>query len=282
MKMSNSGTKAFLFAVPIAILGGLIGLGGAEFRLPVLMRVFQYQAKRAVPINLAISLVTVVSAAATRITTTTVEPVVALLPILILFASASMMGAYIGTGYLHRLHDSHFERIVAALLILIGALLIAESLFDFATHRVAEGMLANAILAIGFGLIIGVISSLLGVAGGELIIPALILVFGLGVKEAGTASLLISSATIVVGLFRYWKQGRYNDYREMTEMVVPMGIGSVIGSIAGAAMIGLVSAALLKALLGCILILSSLKIFSTASAPSPKSARTSGSAASSR
>jgi uncharacterized membrane protein YfcA len=143
-------------------------------------------------------------------------------------------------------------------------------------------MLANAVLAIGFGLIIGVISSLCGVAGGELIIPGLILVFGLGVKEAGTASLLISSATILVGLFRYWKQGRYNDYHEMTEMVIPMGIGSVIGSIAGAAMIGLVSAALLKALLGCILILSSLKIFSTASAPSPKNARTSGSAASSR
>jgi hypothetical protein len=27
---------AFLSAIPIAILGGLIGLGGAEFRLPVL------------------------------------------------------------------------------------------------------------------------------------------------------------------------------------------------------------------------------------------------------
>jgi uncharacterized membrane protein YfcA len=76
--------KAFLYAVPIAVLGGLIGLGGAEFRLPVLMRVFEYKAKRAVPINLAISLVTVVCAFATRITTASVEPVVALFPLLIL------------------------------------------------------------------------------------------------------------------------------------------------------------------------------------------------------
>jgi uncharacterized membrane protein YfcA len=53
-------------------------------------------------------------------------------------------------------------------------------------------------------------------------------------------------------------------------MVIPMGIGSVIGSIAGAAMIGIVSAVLLKTLLGCILILSSLKILSAASEPSPK------------
>lgn len=28
---------AFAFAVPIAVLGGQIGLGGAEFRLPVLV-----------------------------------------------------------------------------------------------------------------------------------------------------------------------------------------------------------------------------------------------------
>jgi uncharacterized membrane protein YfcA len=273
--------KAFLLAAPIAVLGGLIGLGGAEFRLPVLMRMFRYPAKRAVPINLAISLVTVVSASATRVTTAAVEPVLALLPILVLFAVASMIGAYIGTGYLLRLHDPHFEKVVAVLLILIGGLLIAESLFDFATHRVAEGVLANAALAVGFGLIIGIISSLLGVAGGELIIPALILVFGLGIKEAGTASLLISSVTIFVGLFRYWKQGRYHD-NDVTEMVIPMGLGSVIGSIAGAAMIGIVSASLLKNLLGCILILSSLKIFSAATEPSPKNMQPSGPAISRR
>jgi uncharacterized membrane protein YfcA len=262
--------KAFLFAVPIAVLGGLIGLGGAEFRLPVLMQVFGYQAKRAVPINLAISLVTVVCAFATRVTTAAVEPVLILLPTLVLFTGASMTGAYIGTGYLHRLHDANFEKIVALLLIFIGGLLIAESLFDFATHRVADEMLANALLALALGGMIGVISSLLGVAGGELIIPALILVFGVGVKEAGTASLLISSATILVGFFRYWRQGRYRDSHDLKGVVAPMGIGSVIGSIAGAAIVGLVSASLLKALLGGILILSSIKIFS---ASSPSSVR---------
>jgi uncharacterized membrane protein YfcA len=281
MKMPNSGTKAFLFAVPIAVLGGLIGLGGAEFRLPVLMRVFQYQAKRAVPINLAISLVTVVSAAATRITTTAVEPILVLLPILILFAGASMMGAYIGTGYLHRLHDSQFEKVVATLLVAIGGVLIIESFIGFATHRVAEGMLLNAALALGLGLMVGIISSLLGVAGGELIIPALILVFGAGVKEAGTASLFISSVTILVGLLRYRRQGRYRGH-DVTGMVIPMGLGSVIGSIAGAAIIGLISAALLKAMLGCILVISALKIFSAVVVPAPNAAGAAGSGVSHR
>ena len=33
---------AFLYGAPIGALGGLIGLGGAEFRLPVLKAVFNY------------------------------------------------------------------------------------------------------------------------------------------------------------------------------------------------------------------------------------------------
>lgn len=36
---SNRPLIAFVFAIPIAILGGLIGLGGAEFRLPGLVAI---------------------------------------------------------------------------------------------------------------------------------------------------------------------------------------------------------------------------------------------------
>ena len=40
---------AFLVAIPIALLGGLIGLGGAEFRLPVPAGPLRYAARQAVP-----------------------------------------------------------------------------------------------------------------------------------------------------------------------------------------------------------------------------------------
>lgn len=46
-------------------------------------------------------------------------------------------------------------------------------------------------------------SSVLGVAGGELIIPTLVFVFGAGIKVSGTSSLLISVPTILVGLWRH-------------------------------------------------------------------------------
>ena len=57
---------AFLAAIPIAVLGGLIGHGGAEFRLPVLAGPLRYAARQAVPLNLAISLITLATSRVSR------------------------------------------------------------------------------------------------------------------------------------------------------------------------------------------------------------------------
>lgn len=43
---------ALLWGALIAVLGGLIGLGGAEFRLPDLVGVFRFRTLQAIVINL--------------------------------------------------------------------------------------------------------------------------------------------------------------------------------------------------------------------------------------
>lgn len=53
---------AALAGIAIGILGGLIGLGGAEFRLPVLIALFGFAALQAIILNKAMSLVVVTSA----------------------------------------------------------------------------------------------------------------------------------------------------------------------------------------------------------------------------
>jgi uncharacterized membrane protein YfcA len=65
---------AFAFAVPIAALGGLIGLGGAELRLPVLVGPLGYPPRRAVPLNLAVSVVTIAAALAIRARSVSLDP----------------------------------------------------------------------------------------------------------------------------------------------------------------------------------------------------------------
>ena len=53
---------SFFYAIPIGVLGGLVGLGGAEFRLPVLAGPLNYTARQAVPLNLVVSLVSNITA----------------------------------------------------------------------------------------------------------------------------------------------------------------------------------------------------------------------------
>src|SRR5215208_4267639 len=94
----RSPVAALLYGAPIGLLGGLIGLGGAEFRLPVLAGVFRYAARRAVALNLAISLITVVSALLIRGGTLSLAPLVGLLPVVLAMIVGAVSAAYIGTA----------------------------------------------------------------------------------------------------------------------------------------------------------------------------------------
>lgn len=55
-------TGAFFSGAGIGTLAGLIGLGGAEFRLPLLIGLYRFGALEAVIINKALSLVVAISA----------------------------------------------------------------------------------------------------------------------------------------------------------------------------------------------------------------------------
>src|SRR5918998_2767933 len=103
----RSPIAALLYGAPIGLLGGLIGLGGAEFRLPVLAGVFGYAARRAVALNLAISLITVVSALLIRAGTLSLLPLVALLPVMI---AGAVCAAYLGTAFVHRISEQLLEQ----------------------------------------------------------------------------------------------------------------------------------------------------------------------------
>jgi uncharacterized protein len=61
-KSSSRYASAFAGGAVIGTLGGMIGLGGAEFRLPLLIGLFGFSALEAVIVNKAMSLVVVASA----------------------------------------------------------------------------------------------------------------------------------------------------------------------------------------------------------------------------
>ena len=223
---------------------------------------FGYRARRAVALNLAISFITVVSPLLTRAGTLSVAPVVALLPVVIAMIAGALAAAYLGTAFVHRITEQLLERIILTLLVVVGTGLIVEAFLPQEVPGLLPNALAVRVLAaLLFGLGIGLVSSLLGVAGGELIIMTLLFAFGADVKTAGTASLLISLPTVAVGVVRHARLKAFDERLDLTQTVAPMGVGSVIGAVAGGLLVGLVPAAALKLVLGVILIVSAVRIF---------------------
>jgi uncharacterized protein len=64
---SEGRWRQLLPGAAVAILGGLIGLGGAECRLPILIGIFALYPHRAVRTNLLISLATLAMSAGARL-----------------------------------------------------------------------------------------------------------------------------------------------------------------------------------------------------------------------
>jgi uncharacterized protein len=253
---------AFLYSLPIAILGGLIGLGGAEFRLPVLAGPLGYLTRRAIPINLAVSLITLFASLLIRSRALSLTSLVPFRQAISAMIAGTMIAAFFGTQLTGKLSDEKLERVILILLIAIGLLLVIEG---FLPKQLPAFLPANEMwhicAGIVFGLLIGLVSSLLGVAGGELIIPTLVFAFGADIKTAGTASLIISLPTVFVGVVRYAMRGAFDSRKDLTGTVTPMGIGSIIGSFIGGLLVGIISISVLKVILGIILNVSAWRLF---------------------
>lgn len=160
----------------VGLAGGLVGLGGAELRLPYLAGTLRLPLRTAIPVNLAVSLITLLAALPTRLYTLRPASLIPFLYETTALGLGAIVGAYSGVSWLRRLSPAALTRAVFALLLTLGLMMMAESVVSIAPLGVLPAtMLLKIISGLVLGFAIGAISGLLGVAGGEVIIPTLIL-----------------------------------------------------------------------------------------------------------
>jgi uncharacterized membrane protein YfcA len=251
----------------IGVFGGLIGLGGAEFRLPLLIGMFELFPRRAVRINLLISLATLLASAGARLSLAQAANVVNHKIEIAGMLVGGIAAAWIGAGVLSRLPKHRIMPIIGVLLIAISVLLVLETLFTGATALgLPDDGPVRLVAALAAGLLVGSVSSMLGVAGGELIIPILIFVFGADIRTAGTASVLISIPVVATGITRHVLTGHFRSRSMLTNLVLPMSVGSLLGAIAGGYLAAWSPTALLRVILAVILAVSAIKLLTKRSA----------------
>lgn len=84
---------AVLTGALVGVLGGMIGLGGAEFRLPLLIGLFGFAALHAVIINKAMSLIVVITALPARLLSIPLDQLTPHWPVAANLLAGSLLGA---------------------------------------------------------------------------------------------------------------------------------------------------------------------------------------------
>jgi uncharacterized membrane protein YfcA len=173
--------------------------------------------------------------------------------------AGSLLGAWLGASWATKLSSKNLYRVIAVLLVVIAAVLL------FGHDAASTGAMLTGASQIVAGVIsgfsIGVVASLLGVAGGELLIPTLILLFGADIKLAGSLSLAVSLPTMLVGFARYSQDKSFAVIKEKGGFVAVMAAGSIVGTFIGGQILGIAPSGVLIPLLVVILLVSAFKVW---------------------
>ncbi len=257
--LRRTGWAPVAAGASVGLLGGMIGLGGAELRLPLLIGLFGFAALSAVVLNKALSLVVVATALPARLGAVPFGDLVDRADVVLTLLAGSLLGAWVGAAWASRLRTATLHRVLGALLVLLAVVLVAEHLggtdplgLDGAA-RTAVGVVA------GFG--IGVVAAVMGVAGGELLIPTTTVLYGVDVALAGSVSLAVSLPTVVVALARYRRDGSTAVLHDERRFLLLMAAGSVGGTLVGGLLLGVLATALVVPLLVVLLLLSALQVW---------------------
>lgn len=158
------------------------------------------------------------------------------------------------------MHSGTLYKVISILLVAIAAVLIFGHDFTASSEPPFEGWVLW-IAGVTAGLAIGIVASLMGVAGRELLIPMLVLLFGVEIRLAGSLSLAVSLPTMLVGFARYSRDRRFAVLAQYKAFVLSIAAGSIVGTFIGALLLGYISAAVLIPLLALVLLVSAIKVW---------------------
>ncbi len=199
--MSLSLVIGLILSALIGLSLGLIGGGGSIITVPVLVYVLGVDAHEAIPMSLAVvGSVSLVGAWMHRSAGNLA------LRTALLFGGSGIVGAFFGA----RLTYLVSSRI---LLLLFGMLMLVVAsvmLFRKGGRTDATPHAVHPIKAGLAGLAVGVLTGFLGVGGGFLIVPALLVFGNLDVRKAIGTSLAVIFINCVAGIAGHLRQGGFD------------------------------------------------------------------------
>ncbi|AZG73370.1 sulfite exporter TauE/SafE family protein [Shewanella livingstonensis] len=213
---------AIIGALLIGLVLSVLGSGGSILTVPVLLYLIGMQPELAIASSLCIVGVISLLSSIRFIKHKKVS-----WPHVLLFGLPGMLGTYLG-AWTSTFSTSNIQLTVFVILMLIGAVMMWRN----QSSRCKAGKL-NISKILLQGLAVGVVTGFVGVGGGFLIVPALVLLGGIEMRLAIGTSLLIITMNSLVGFVKYYSLLSDKGFEFNWSVIGIMIAGGIVGSMAG-------------------------------------------------
>lgn len=207
-------------AVLVGVTLGLLGGGGSILMVPLLVYVAGLDAKAAIATSLLVVGATSLAASVPHARQGRVQWRTAGI-----FGTAGMAGAYLGGRLGTLLPGTWLLLAFAAMMVVTAAAMLRDDDGPDASGTSSQSV--GKILA--EGLAVGVVTGLVGAGGGFLVVPALVLLGGLTIREAVGTSLVVIAMKSGAGVVGYLA-GVELDWTLAVQVTVAAVIGAVVGA----------------------------------------------------
>ena len=214
-------------ALSIGFVLGLLGGGGSILAVPTFLYVFHVQPKPAIAMSLVVVGMSALVGFLTHWRQGTVN-----LRIAVLFGGLAMVGSFGGARLARFVPASVQLAIFTAFALTAAAMMLRDSLRKpaVATPRAGEtGKLRFSALLGVQAVAVGLLTALIGAGGGFLIVPSLVLMANVPVKEAVGSSLLIIAMNSTSGVAGYLGQVEF-DWPLVASFTAIAAVGAVTGT----------------------------------------------------
>lgn len=230
----------YLLATLIGFSLGIMGGGGSILTVPILVYVLKMDPKLSIALSLAIVGLTSLVGVINHFRAKNIN-----LRVAALFAPFAMVGTFLGAK-ISKFMSGEFQLILFAIIMLMASILMIKGRKE--TEGEEEKEIKIPLLG-AQAIVVGIVTGLVGVGGGFLIVPALVLLTGLSMKRAVGTSLFIISLNSFSG---------FAGYLGLVEVdwsfLLKFSSFSILGILVGSQLVQFISQKVLKKSFGVFLI----------------------------
>jgi uncharacterized membrane protein YfcA len=244
-----------LVGLAAGLLGGLFGVGGGLLIVPALVLVLHFDQRLANGTSLAAILPISAASLATYWWHGNVD-----WPAALCISIGALAGAVLGTKLLHVIPLRTLTVIFVVMMLVTAARLFVP--FD-ADGRTALGLL-DGVGLVAVGVVSGTLAGMLGVGGGVIMVPAMIVLFGITPAVAKGTSVAVIIPTSLMGTWR----NRKKQNADLRTAAI-LGVCGIVTAVIGATIADVLDDDVSNALFALLLVAVSVRQLMTLRRPTP-------------